>query len=46
MNVYVQLCIADVEEDADIEEIASIVAQQVQEQQPYHTITVDSVEVA
>jgi len=46
MNVYVQLCIADVEEDADIQQIASIVAQQVQAQQPYHTITVDNVEVA
>ena len=46
MNVYVQLCIADVEEDADIEKIASIVAQQIQSLQPYHTITVDNVEVA
>lgn len=46
MNLYIQLCIADVEEDADIQKIAEIVAQQVQAQQPYHTITVDNVEVA
>lgn len=46
MNLYIQLCIADVEEDADIHEIAEIVAQLVQAQQPYYTITVDNVEVA
>lgn len=44
MLVYVQICIDDVEVDADLMRLANNVVRQVQENQPFHTVTLDSVE--
>ena len=45
MNVYVQICIADVEEDADVCALADTCVEQLRLMQPFHTITLDDVEV-
>ena len=46
MNVYVQICVGEVEEDANIDDIAQQVVKVVQEHFKYNTVTLDSVEVA
>lgn len=45
MNVYVQVCIADVEADADTQALAETCVRQLQDAQPYHTVTLNDVEI-
>ncbi len=44
MNIFVTLCIEDVEEDADYQGIGNHVLETVRTAYPFHTVSVEEVE--